>query len=72
MNLFCIPTNIYVIVIFLNLNYKNCFTLALISSIMCLIAFVIGLFLVIYLKISKKNEENPQHEGYNHLVQHNN
>ena len=72
MSLFSIPTNVYVIVIFLHLNYMNCFTLALISSIMCLIAFVIGLFLVIYLKISKKNEENPQHEGYNHLVQHDN
>ena len=25
MNLFCIPINIYAIVIFLHLNYKNCF-----------------------------------------------
>ena len=72
MSLFSIPTNIYIIVIFLHLNYMNCFTLALISSIMYLIAFIIGIFLVAYLKIFKKNGENPELEGYNHLEQQDN
>jgi hypothetical protein len=72
MSLFSIPTYIYVIVIFIHLNYMNCFTLALISSIMCLIAFIIGIFLVAYLKIFKKNGENPELEGYNHLEQQDN
>ena len=72
MGLFNIPTNIYIIVIFLHLNYMNCFTLALISSIISLIAFIIGIFLVVYLRITKKNEENLEHEGYNNLLQHDN
>ena len=72
MSLYNIPTNIYIIVIFLHLNYMNCFTLALLSSIMSLIAFTIGIFFVIYLRIFKKNEENLEHEGYNNLLQHDN
>ena len=65
MRLFRIPISIYMIVIFLHLHYMNCFTLALISSIMCLIAFIIGMFLMIYLKMSKKKEEN---QDYNVLL----
>ena len=48
----------------------NCFTLALISSIISVIAFIIGIFLTVYLRITKKNEENLEHEGYNNLLQH--
>ena len=70
--LFTIPTNIYIIIIFLHLSFMNCFTLYLISSIISLIAFVIGICLVIYIRISKRNEENNEHEGYNHLMQHDN
>ena len=70
MALFNIPTNIYIIIIFLHLNYMNCFTLALISSIISVIAFIIGIFLTVYLRITKKNEENLEHEGYNNLLQH--
>ena len=69
MALFNIPTNIYIIAIFLHLNYMNCFTLALISSIISVIAFIIGIFLTVYLRITKKNEENLEHEGYNNLLQ---
>ena len=72
MNLFSIPTNIYIIVIFLHLNYMNYFTFALISSFVYLFAFTIGIFLVIYLRSSKKNEENLEHVGYNNLLHHDN
>ena len=49
MNLFRIPLNIYVIVVLLTLRYMNPFTVALIAGTMCFIAFLIGVFLCIYL-----------------------
>ena len=66
--LFSIPTNVYIIIIFLHLNYMNCFTLYLISSIICLIAFIIGIILNIFIKITNNNEENNEHEGYNYIL----
>jgi len=67
MSLFSILTNIYVIVIFLHLNYMNCFTLALISSIICLIAFLIGMILVIY-QFLIYSEENIEYEDFIRLL----
>ena len=62
MNLFRVPLNIYVIIVLLTIRYINSFTVALISGILCFLAFGIGLFLVIYYPIEKKkkNEINYQ------------
>ena len=49
MNLFRIPLNFYVIVVLLTLRYMNPFTVALIAGTMCFLAFLIGVFLCIYL-----------------------
>ena len=63
MNLFRVPLNIYVIIVLLTIRYINSFTVALISGILCFLAFGIGLFLVIYdpVKQRKKNEINNQY-----------
>ena len=62
MNLFRVPLNIYVIIVLLTIRYINSFTVALISGILCFLAFGIGLFLVIYYPIEQreKNEINYQ------------
>ena len=62
MNLFRVPLNIYVIIVLLTIRYINSFTVALISGILCFLAFGIGLFLVIYDPIEQreKNEINYQ------------
>jgi len=63
MNLFRVPLNIYVIIVLLTIRYINSFTVALISGILCFLAFGIGLFLVIYdpVKQREKNEINNQY-----------
>ena len=62
MNLFRVPLNIYVIIVLLTIRYINSFTVALISGILCFLAFGIGLFLVIYYPIEQreKNQINYQ------------
>ena len=60
MNLFRVPLNTYVIVVLLTLRYMNSFTVALIAGTMCYVAFAIGLYLVIYLKIHKKRGDNKE------------
>ena len=54
MNLFRVPLNIYVIIVLLIISYLNPFTVALITALMCFLAFGIGLFLVIYNSSSEK------------------
>ena len=49
MNLFRVPLNIYVIIVLLTISHLNPFIMALISGLMCFLAFGIGLFLVIYI-----------------------
>jgi hypothetical protein len=63
MNLFRVPLNIYVIIVLLTIRYINSFTVALISGILCFLAFGIGLFLVIYVPVEQreKNEINNQY-----------
>ena len=58
MNLFRVPLNIYVIIVLLTIRYINSFTVALISGIMCFIAFCIGLFLVIYDPIYQREKNS--------------
>ena len=58
MNLFRVPLNIYVIIVLLTIRYINSFTVALISGIMCFIAFGIGLFLVIYDPIYQRKKNS--------------
>ncbi len=60
MNLFRVPLNTYVIIVLLTLRYMNSFTVALIAGTMCYVAFAIGLYLVIYLKIHKKRGDNKE------------
>ena len=57
MNLFRIPLNIYLIVILITFRNKNPLTSVFIAGIMCYIAFCIGLFLVIHLRVDKKKKE---------------
>ena len=63
MNLFRVPLNIYVIIVLLTIKYINSFTVALISGILCFLAFGIGLFLVIYYPVEQreKNDINNQY-----------
>ena len=63
MNLFRVPLNIYVIIVLLTIRYINSFTVALISGILCFLAFGIGLFLVIYVPVEQreKNDINNQY-----------
>ena len=63
MNLFRVPLNIYVIIVLLTIRYINSFTVALISGILCFLAFGIGLFLVIYYPVEQreKNDINNQY-----------
>jgi len=63
MNLFRVPLNIYVIIVLLTIRYINSFTVALISGILCFLAFGIGLFLVIYDPVEQreKNDINNQY-----------
>jgi MFS family permease len=60
MNLFRVPLNTYVIIVLLTLRYMNSFTVALIAGTMCYIAFGIGLFLVIYLRIHKNKGDDKE------------
>ena len=57
MNIFRIPLNFYVIIVLLTLRMMNPFIVAFINGTMCFVAFLIGLFLVIYLKTHPNREE---------------
>lgn len=56
MNMFRIPLNTYVIIVLLTLRMMNPFTVAIINGTMCIVAFLIGLYLVIYTIRTKKRE----------------
>jgi len=63
MNLFRVPLNFYVIIVLLTLRLMNPFTVALIVGVMCIVAFLIGLFLVIYREIYGKIEDKDKVEN---------
>ena len=63
MNLFRVPLNFYVIIVLLTLRLMNPFTVAFIVGVMCIVAFLIGLFLVIYREIYGKIEDKDKVEN---------
>ena len=63
MNLFRVPLNIYVIIVLLTIRYINSFTVALISGILCFLAFGIGLFLVIYVPIEQREKNEIDYQN---------